>query len=538
MRNRLILSLVLLFFALGLSAQDFEIVSVESLPADMSAREEMKTDHNDRQCALLRVATQNIVPEQREKFVFKADLGSEVVERASRNGEIWLWVSPGLKYLRIQHPDLGQYELRFLDYVNRVEALHTYKITIKGTLSLPLQGQGNNTPTQQYLAFRISPANATLFVNDELWDVGTDGTAVRFVNFGSYDYRVMAPNHVAQTGTVIVNDPDNTQTVPVNLKPDFVEVTLKVDADAEIWVNNEKKGTRAWTGNLGKGTYKIECKQIGHETSMITREITADLIGQTINLPKPTPIYGSLNIESTPNTATIFIDGKDIGTTPKAINEILIGQHEIRLVLEGYTAYKETITVKKGERTQIKASLDKKHPISQPTNSPQIETWQPAKSFFMLANVAYSVAPQTSFGLTVGSVKKLGWYVSTASNFRFKSAKYECNGSGKIDGEYEDGYTDYTYSDQIYKSRLSLTSGMVVRVAEPVSVYFGGGFGFRNLYWVLEGGTWVKNADYSHSGISIDGGLLLHFGGFSFSAGVQTIGFNYLEAKAGIGFTL
>lgn len=223
--KRVLLALILSTFFLTAAAQDFEIVSVESLPADMSAREEMKTDHNERQCALLRIATQNIVPEQREKFVFKADLGSEVVERASRNGEIWLWVSAGLKYLRIQHPDLGQYELRFLDYVNRVEAFHTYKITIKGTLSLPLQGQGNNTPRQQYLAFRISPANATLFVNDEIWDISSDGSAVRFVNFGTYNYRVMASNYITQTGAVIVNDPDNTQTVPVNLKPDFVEVT-------------------------------------------------------------------------------------------------------------------------------------------------------------------------------------------------------------------------------------------------------------------------------------------------------------------------
>ena len=82
-------------------------MSVESLPNDFSAREEMKTDHNDRQCALLRIATQSIAPEHRELFTFKTDLGSEIVERATRNGEIWLWVSPGLKYLRIMHRDMG-----------------------------------------------------------------------------------------------------------------------------------------------------------------------------------------------------------------------------------------------------------------------------------------------------------------------------------------------------------------------------------------------------------------------------------------------
>ena len=136
MKNRLLFVAAILMMALRLSAQDFEIVGVESLPADMSAREEMKADHAERQCALLRIATQNIVPSQRELFTFKPDLGSEVVERATRNGEIWLWVSPGLKYLRVMHRDLGQYEIRLLDHVPGIESLHTYRIVIRGTVPL------------------------------------------------------------------------------------------------------------------------------------------------------------------------------------------------------------------------------------------------------------------------------------------------------------------------------------------------------------------------------------------------------------------
>lgn len=357
MKNRLLLSLAFLFFAFSLSAQDFEVVSVESLPADMSAREEMKTDHNDRQCALLRVATQNIAPNQREGFSFVPDLGSEVVERATRDGEIWLWVSPNLKYLRIKHRDWGQYELRLVDHVTRIEALHTYKVTIKGTLSLAIQEQNNSSPTQQYLVFQLSPTNAMLEVDGQLWEVGPDGTAMKFVNFGTYSYRVQAPNYLPVTGNVIVNDPNNTKTEIVKLISDLVEVTFQVDADAEIWINNEMKGIHKWTGGLGKSIYKIECKQEGHETTMISKEITAELNGQTITLPAPKPIYGSLNVESTPIGAAIYIDGKEVGKTPKCINEILIGRHEIRLTKDGYSDYLDAFNINKSEREQIKASL-------------------------------------------------------------------------------------------------------------------------------------------------------------------------------------
>ena len=121
--------------------------------------------------------------------------------------------------------------------------------------------------------------------------------------------------------TVTVTDNETTRLAP-SLSADFAEVTLKVDADAEIWVNNEKKGIRTWTGPLGSGTYKIECKQTNHETSQTTKEITPNMAGQTITLSAPRPIYGSLNVESTPNFCQLFVDGKPMGETPKFIGEI------------------------------------------------------------------------------------------------------------------------------------------------------------------------------------------------------------------------
>ncbi len=108
---------------------------------------------------------------------------------------------------------------------------------------------------------------------------------------------------------------------------------------------------------MGNGTYKIECRQANYETSMVSKEITPAMNGQTITLPVPTPIYGSLNIESTPNLATIYIDGKEVGKTPKSISQLLIGQHEIKLTQDGYADYTETVTIAKDERKQVQATL-------------------------------------------------------------------------------------------------------------------------------------------------------------------------------------
>ena len=277
-----------------------------------------------------------------------------IVDSKQENGEVWVWVPRASRKITIKHQQLGV--LRDYRYPVEIESERTYEMVLTtGKVETIVKQE----VTQQYLAFQISPANAVLEVEGELWEMASDGSAMKFVNFGTYNYRVQAPNYHTEVGKVTVNDPENTQIVPITLKPDFVEVTLKVDADAEIWVNNEKKGTRTWTGNLGKGNYKIECKQVGHETSMITKEITADMNGQTINLPKPIPVYGSLNIESTPNFATIYIDGKKVGETPKFVKEILIGRHEIKLLKEGHEDYNKSVEITRGCNIQVVALLEK-----------------------------------------------------------------------------------------------------------------------------------------------------------------------------------
>ena len=728
MKNKLILSFAFFFIAFSLSAQDFEIVSVESLPADMSAREEMKTDHNDRQCALLRIATQNIAPNQREAFSFVPDLGSEVVERATRDGEIWLWVSPGLKYLRVKHRDWGQYELRLPDYEIRVEALHTYKVTIKGTMLMALQEQNNNSPTQQYLAFQIHPADAILEVNGKTWQVEQDGSAMEYVPFGKYDYQVRLADYHTYTGSVVVDDPENTHKVVVNLLPnfgwievsgegledasvyidnalagkvpfkskalksgqhnvrivkklyndfdevvtvrdnettqlspvlkaDFAGITLKVDADAEIWVNNELKGVRTWTGSLGSGTYKIECKLDNHETTVVTKEITPKMAGQTIKLESPRPIYGSLDVVSTPNFATLYVDGKKIGETPRFIKDLLIGSHELRLAKEGCAPIQKTIVIKKGETLEVKETLatgksvtvktdragDKvyvdntfvgetpittsvgfgQHTIKVTRNNVPVEktititdhdsdrevlfefgrlitikTDREGDAVFVDGNkvgvspisidlpfgnhiiraerrkkydeidiqvfandvrnqytltlhnetishfvengvnfatidFAYSPAPQASFGATFGSVKRIGWFVTAASNFNFAAmnSSATAGSDGLVDGEY---YYDYT--GESCSSRISAMAGMVVRVAGPVYLKFGPGYGSRVKSWYTTNGSLVKISDDSFTGVDATAGILFNLKGFSFSIDAVTTNFKTVEAKIGLGY--
>ena len=164
-----------------------------------------------------------------------------------------------------------------------------------------------------------------------------------------------------------------------------------------------------------------------------------------------------------------------------------------------------------------------------------------SNELFVRANVAYSIAPQTSFGLTFGSVKKLGWYASfngnirgftnLATGFKMDATEYECDQTGTISTLT----SDYSYSGDKATSRLGATAGLVYKINDPLSVYIGGGYGYRNVLWKLDSGQWVKCIDDSYRGIAIDAGLVYNIGQLNLSLGVQTIGVKYLEAKIGIG---
>lgn len=611
MKIRFLLILAFIVSFLSLKAQDYKVLSMESLPLDMTARENIKQDERGRQCAVLRISTQNIAPEQRPGFHFECDYASFAVERQVVGAEIWEWVSPGLKTLKIKHSRLGNVEVHTADYGITVEALHTYKIVLQGT-ALP----SDNTITTQYLVFDISPKDAMLTVNGTPWPL-IDGIAQKMVDFGTYEYRIEAKDYHTITGKVDVYDPDKkvtvkksldpafgylkiegdkdilskasvfidnakfsdvlqtpqklgsgqhevrilhpmyqayqqtvvvkdneTNTLKVNLDANFANITLKVDADAEIWVNGEKKGVRSWTGNLVADSYIIECRMKDCKPTRMKKNITSDMTGQTLQLEVPQPLTGMLVLNSTPAMAEIYIDGERKGETPMRINKLIVGKHALKLVKEGYKPLVKSFTIEDGKTLELEERLEAEAPVvekpkkEEKKEEPKPKKEKPAKPatpsvWFATANVAYSFAPQASFGFTVGQVKRFGWFASVMSNFGFAATKYDytADANGYVDGEYPN------YSDKSCSTRLSVMGGAMVRVAEPLCLRVGVGYGMRVKSWYTTDNVLINIADDSWKGIDLSAGAQLHLKGFVLSLDAVTTSFKDMEIKAGIGYS-
>jgi PEGA domain len=119
---------------------------------------------------------------------------------------------------------------------------------------------------------------------------------------------------------------------------------LRVDAeppDAEVSIDGQPARPAPHVGELLSGDHSVEVSSVGYRT--VAQQITL-LPGQQVSLrialspaggSKAPPIVG---VNSAPEGALLFLDGKLIGPTPKKA-PTTPGQHELRLVLDGYKVW-------------------------------------------------------------------------------------------------------------------------------------------------------------------------------------------------------
>lgn len=226
--------------------------------------------------------------------------------------------------------------------------------------SKPQDGGATARPsmTSQYVLFKVTPSNAMVELDGQMLEV-VDGTITKRMPFGTYSYKVQAPRHAVKSGTIVVNDPKNKHIVNISLEPQYVNAKFSVANNAEIWIDEQKRGTGTCTLELGFGIYMVECRLPGHKPSQQEIQIDRNSATGTITLTPPIPVYGSVDINSIPAEAEIWIDGKQVGTTPMFLSECLVGRHEILLKKSGYKDKKLNLLVSEVQTASVEETFEK-----------------------------------------------------------------------------------------------------------------------------------------------------------------------------------
>ena len=423
---------------------------------------------------------------------------------------------------------------------------HTESGSVEITEGDPIVVEKKMRPAYGYIEVESTPENGALvYIDNER--VGKTPFKTDKLESGEYVVKVVKEMYKQAEQKFTVVDGQTTKAV-LNMEPNFVKVTINTDVEADIYINNELKAKGSWTGRLTEGSHYVEARKAQHETTSknINVVLGEDMV---INIDAPRAICGFLNVNTEPMRAEIYIDGKHYGQTPKIITDLLVGVHELVLNKQGYAELKKTITITEGETLSLKETLVPGKSNSSVKNEsvtktvqtpkpqqPKVETAKTVKQnvtkpkvddkfSFVTLNAAYSVAPQLSYGISFGSVKKVGWYLSAMSNFDF-------TGLNVIDKPFD----EVAITGNSATTRLSATAGLVIRMAKPVYLKLGAGYGMRIRAAETLNGEYVKYPANTYEGIEATAGIMFRLGGFAISLDAVTTNFQMMEMKVGVGF--
>ena len=360
MNRRISIGVLLLLFLLlnysTASAQQrlkFSVLEFGQDAFDLSAQSEetKKIDGSGSLYAIIKVTSDNPDDDLRA-YQFNFGNMNHLVE--DHDDQLWLYVQKNAKHVTITRQ--GYTPVRNYDLRTTIEAGRNYVMR--------LSAQGPVIYTQMVM-FTIKPAEADPVVTikgieegaveQSLKRVDVSGQTAKNLPYGTYSYRVLSENYFPSEGRITLNDKTKTHHEDVVLRPRFSSVTLQVDANADIYVNGEKKGLRTWSGMLNAGIYSVECRQPNHKTT--TQSITVkENTPFTFDLVPPTPITGTLSVLSDPLGANIVIDGKEYGQTPCNL-DLLIGEHTVTISHDNYVQEKAVVEVKENEIAELNLKL-------------------------------------------------------------------------------------------------------------------------------------------------------------------------------------
>lgn len=173
---------------------------------------------------------------------------------------------------------------------------------------------------------------------------------------GKHNFRFQLAQYATKDTSIVVDGDGSTKDVAVSMDANFGYVNITVPDNSYIYINNENKGRSYWSGRLTEGMYFVEAKKDSYRTTSKNINIVRGQ-NQDVELEAPTPICGMININSHPVGASVYVDGKLIGTTPNVFNNILVGSRTITLKNKGYQDYTSNLNIDEGKVTNLDAQL-------------------------------------------------------------------------------------------------------------------------------------------------------------------------------------
>lgn len=322
------------------------------------------------------------------RHTYHVFLGKVVPANANAKQYLRFRITPSSASLEVEEQP-GQYIPWVVDpatgKASKLLPLGDYAYRIRARQYHPTAGKAEmtdaTTPLDEVVSLR--PAFGTLEIEPvEGIAVFIDGENVSDyrrvrLDSGEHNIQISRPKYKLFATTVTIADGETTHLTP-RFEANFGSVRLEASApDVTIALReagtDRTLGKGSWQGDLEAGTYTVISSAPGHRERVHTVAVEAGAKNLVFTLPAPTPLYGSININSTPDGAIIKLDGKERGETPAMLSNVLAGSHTLYLTARGKAPHTSTIEVRENEVSEVNVRLQDSasKPVAGNSNTPQ-----------------------------------------------------------------------------------------------------------------------------------------------------------------------
>ena len=282
----------------------------------------------------------------------KKQLGWVVLDSEPSGADVYIGVGDELPQYVGTTPFQKKYEYGRYTYSIRKNMYHD----CVGVIELNQSKIQNTYPMQPAFGkihITSTPTGATATVEGVAGTITTPGTTGDLKS-GTYTVRLTREMYAPVTRQVTVSDGVTTE-LDVPLAANFASVTISSLEGAEISVNGKRAGVGTVTQDLVEGIYDVQATKAHHRDA--TRQIEVEANKPLSISLKPTPIYGSIDVMTTPIGADVTIGGKSYGQSPLTIEQILEGEYDVVMSKAGCATVTQHVTVAEGKSVEVSATL-------------------------------------------------------------------------------------------------------------------------------------------------------------------------------------
>ncbi len=347
----------------GLS-DEFKVISFKKDDLDISAitNSKKRLDDNDIPCSIIKVRS--------DITNLRFSASNPVVGNVELiNGEYWVYVSEGTRQLYIFTEGFIKFSYTFPIPIDKA-SVYVMVLTSKTGLRLD-EGKG-------ILLLTSEPDSVEVRIDGFPDLIKT--TPCSFNNYREGKYRFFFSRYrYYPLDSVLIIEKETTKQIEIALKPAWGNLIVDLGETSVIVeiANKTYTGKRIELCGVDKGLdpgkYHLKIIKNNYYDRQFDIEIKeSDTILLNVKME---PLITSVNFNSKPGGANVFIDGNYAGKTPFYVDSVIVGNHKVRFFLDGYADYVKNVLFKYDTLNELFVQMKNRFRVTLESVPSHAEIW-------------------------------------------------------------------------------------------------------------------------------------------------------------------